>query len=198
MERRLKERLVGAVILVAVVVLVVPEFLQGPKSDVRAPVADASPDSHTYTVDLSVPSATPSAVEAASAPAALEPSASAPIASLEGAGEPAVPVPIEAPVRVAAPERRAPAAPAPAPLPAEPLGVWAVQLGSFASQANADKLARQVKALGFAPYVSGAGSGAQQRFRVRLGPMADRAAAEHTIEKLKAQGQAASLVPPKP
>ena len=196
MERRLKERLVGAVILVAVVVLVVPEFLQGPKSDVRAPVADASPDSHTYTVDLSVPSATPSAVEAASAPAALEPSASAPIASLEGAGEPAVPVPTAAPVRAEAPARSAPATAA--PLPAEPVGVWAVQLGSFASQANADKLARQVKALGFAPYVSGAGSGAQQRFRVRLGPMADRAAAEHTIEKLKAQGQAASLVPPKP
>jgi cell division septation protein DedD len=72
-----------------------------------------------------------------------------------------------------------------------------VQLGSFASRANAEKMSQQIKALGYAPYVSPTGAGAAERFRVRLGPLADRAAAKRMVEKLKGQGQAGSLVPPK-
>ena len=55
---------------------------------------------------------------------------------------------------------------------------WAVQLGSFASRENADKLAHQLKAQGFAVYVSSSGSGASSRYRVRVGPVADRGAAD--------------------
>jgi cell division septation protein DedD len=73
-----------------------------------------------------------------------------------------------------------------------------VQLGSFASRENADKLVRQLKTQGYAVYISPSGSGAHLRYRVRVGPMADRGAATQTAAKLKSVGQVASLVPPAP
>jgi DedD protein len=73
---------------------------------------------------------------------------------------------------------------------------WAVQLGSFASHANADKLVRQLKAQGFPVYVVSGGSGTSLRYRVRIGPMADRGTAAQAAAKLKSMGQAASVVPP--
>jgi DedD protein len=75
---------------------------------------------------------------------------------------------------------------------------WAVQLGSFASHANADKLVHQLKAQGFSVYVVSGGSGPHLRYRVRIGPMADRGAATQALAKLKAVGQSGSLVPPAP
>jgi DedD protein len=73
---------------------------------------------------------------------------------------------------------------------------WAVQLGSFASRANAEKLVRQRKPLDASLYVSSSGKGASLRYRVRIGPLADRDAAERVVAKLKKEGKSASLVPP--
>jgi cell division septation protein DedD len=73
-----------------------------------------------------------------------------------------------------------------------------VQLGSFVSRDNADKLARQLRAQGFVVYVLPGGSGALLRYRVRIGPMPDRSAAAQTVAKLKSLGQVASLIPPGP
>jgi DedD protein len=73
-----------------------------------------------------------------------------------------------------------------------------VQLGSFASRANADKLVRQLKAQGFGVYVLSGGSGAAARYRVRVGPLADRNVASQTAAKLKASGHIGSLVAPSP
>jgi cell division septation protein DedD len=73
---------------------------------------------------------------------------------------------------------------------------WSVQLGSFASHANADKLARQIRAQGFAVYVLTSGSHSSLRYQVRIGPMADRAAAAQVMAKLKSEGHVSSLVPP--
>jgi DedD protein len=97
------------------------------------------------------------------------------------------------------------AAPAPISASAKPAmagKAWAVQLGSFASRANADKLVRQLKAQekaqGFTVYVVSGGSGPSLRYRVRIGPMADRGSAAQAVAKLKSAGQVASLVPPAP
>jgi cell division septation protein DedD len=73
-----------------------------------------------------------------------------------------------------------------------------VQLGSFVSRDNADKLARQLRAQGFSVYVLPGGSGPLLRYRVRIGPMPDRSAAAQTVAKLKSLGQVASLVSPGP
>jgi cell division protein FtsN len=71
---------------------------------------------------------------------------------------------------------------------------WAVQLGSFASKVNAEKLLHQLPGNGF--YLSPSGSGPSLRYRVRLGPLADRGAAERAVSKLKAMGHPATIVTP--
>jgi cell division septation protein DedD len=74
--------------------------------------------------------------------------------------------------------------------------VWAVQLGSFASRANADNLSRKLKGQGFSVYILPGGTGRSARYRVRVGPLSDRDSAERTAGKLKSIGQDPSLVPP--
>jgi len=106
--------------------------------------------------------------------------------------------PSTAPPRPESLETRAPAPISPLAKPAMAGKAWAVQLGSFASRGNADKLVRQLKAQGFSVYVVSGGSGPSLRYRVRIGPMADRGTAAQAVAKLKSAGQVASLVPPAP
>jgi DedD protein len=73
---------------------------------------------------------------------------------------------------------------------------WTVQIGSFASRANAEKQLRHLKTHDSSVYVSAIGKGSTLRYRVRAGPFADRDAAERAMAKLKKEGQSASLVPP--
>ena len=125
---------------------------------------------------------------AATAPAAAPTEAPAASPAESGTGSPAA-----APAAL----ENAPAHPtslATAGKPAKPGHTWAVQLGSFASRENADKLAHQLKAQGFAVYISPSGSGASSRYRVRVGPVADRGAATQTAAKLKSVGHIGSLV----
>ena len=86
---------------------------------------------------------------------------------------PAATAPRPARVPSSAPARQASAAPAPGSGGAEQ---WVVQLGSFASRANAEHLAQQVRAGGFQASVSQAATG-RKLYRVRVGPVRDRAAA---------------------
>jgi len=75
MDRRVKERLIGASILVALIVLVVPELLSGPKPAAGPPAATlpaATPEPiRNVTVDLSTskPAANPDADAAVAPPA---------------------------------------------------------------------------------------------------------------------------------
>ena len=74
---------------------------------------------------------------------------------------------------------------------------WAVQLGSFASRANAERLIHQLQAHGGSSlYVSASGSGSSLRYRVRMGPMPDRGAAERAAARLRAGGHASTVVAP--
>jgi DedD protein len=229
MDRRVKERLVGASILVVLIVLIVPELLSGPPRPASAPVGPRLPVSapepvRNVTVDLATsrapePESPPAADAAASsAPAPPEAGSAAPGSAAVAAdartgtgtdGNTAPPGDTQQPSSdtpaSAARSRSAPSvsletaesAPiSPSAKPAMAGRAWAVQLGSFGSQANADKLARQLKAQGFPVYVVPGGSGPSLRYRVRIGPMPDRSTATQAVAKLKSMGQAASLVPP--
>ena len=180
MERRVKERLIGAAILVAFVVLLVPEFLSGPRHANVAPVApDPQSMTRTYWVDAAhVDSAPPAAQSPSTFVASAEPVPAAP---------------------AAAPPQPAARAPFPVPTPAvskPAAGAWTVQLGSFASKANAESFVRQLKAEGFNVYIASVGSAAAQRYRVRLGPIADRGTASAIMAKLQAQRHSSTLLPP--
>jgi DedD protein len=261
MDRRVKERLVGATILVVLIVLIVPELLSGPKARVTPvqPASAAGPAEavRNVTVDLATSKATPAentpndntAASAASQPADSTTATGAAVSGDAAPGNKAsgdATAPGEAPAAEAAPGEGPPGAPAstsrlnraqgpptiatlkaqqpahfaepqlesepPTPKSAPqaskpgnasttaPAGAsnhhWAVQLGSFASRANAEKLVRRRKPLDASLYLSSSGKGASLRYRVRIGPLADRDAAEHMVAKLKKEGQSASVVPP--
>jgi DedD protein len=74
-------------------------------------------------------------------------------------------------------------------------GGWVVQLGSFASRQNADRLARSLEGRGFHLSVSSARAGARVLWRVRAGPAHDRASAEHLAARLRALGHRGELLP---
>jgi DedD protein len=241
MDRRLKERLIGATILVALIVLIVPELLTGPRRPAAPPLSVGPPAaSRSVSIDLATSRATsaPQTRDAASA-SAVEPSGVAPrdlTAAPADSSTPAAATPDTVSPGVAAPSVTAPgrttnAAPtvttlraqeeatgtleSPPSSPrswsritrsgavgevhsggAQPHHAWAVQLGSFVSKANAEKLVQQLKAKGSSVYVMSSGSGSSLRYRVRMGPMADREAAERIAVKLKAEGHAATIVNP--
>lgn len=197
MDRPGKERLIGAGILVALAVAVVPELLSGPKP--MAPVAQSprlavgAPDPvRNVTMDLTTSKPTD---PASTAPVSTAPTSTLPAPALPpadpAASAPEVPTTtapsndVRAPGVVAVPQLRPDTRPA---------GALAVQLGSFANRSNAETLVHQLKALGYAVYESTEGTGKSARYRVRVGPFSDRDSAERTIVKLKASGHASTLI----
>ncbi|HEY5658746.1 MAG TPA: SPOR domain-containing protein [Myxococcota bacterium] len=99
--------------------------------------------------------------------------------------------------RTAAPE---PAATEPAPpepqeppaveLPAvaaAPRGRVAIQVGAFAESAAAEKLAKTLRDGGYAVYVTPGARSDTPRWRVRVGPFADRDEAERVATRLKSE-----------
>jgi len=224
MDRRVKERLIGASILVVLIVLVVPELLSGPKSVVPSATpaaifpASAPEPTRNVTVDLATskapansdvepaeaakgdeaaPTPAPStdgssstAVSTSTAPTSTAPASTAPASTAPTSAAPSSAAPAPDAAATAKPVETA------APSPISTRAAWAVQLGSFASRTNADNLSRQLKGQGFSVYVLSGGSGASVRYRVRVGPLADRDSAERTAAKLKSIGHASSLVAP--
>ena len=193
-------------ILVALMVLLVPELLTGPiRSAPRAAVVGPSaeePPLRSYTINLADDTHSRSAAATASGP---QQPRSLSVAQPAAAESPP-------PASSAAPRapEAAPAAPPP-PMPAKSArasaaaasaansvagdsGAWMVQLGSFASRTNAERLARQVRAGGFRVSVS-QGSSGRRLYRVRVGPAHDREAATQLAVKLRAAGHSGSIVP---
>jgi DedD protein len=198
MDLRVKQRLVGASVLAVLVVLIVPELLSGPKpapTTLLPDPASAPPVTRTITVPVNALSEEPVPIETAappSAPPSAPPAVAPEPVALENAPS--------APKSAVTQESPSPVLPAQPPggggAVAVPTGSWSVQLGSFASKPNAEKLVREVGGKGYAPYVAPIGSGAALRFRVRVGPFAERAAAERVLAKLKSQGLTGTLEPP--
>jgi len=228
MDSRAKQRLTGAVILVAVFVLFVPELLTGPGNDTPADTP-AEEGLRRYTIDLDSAAnpghATPKPSEPAVAlPPVENPMQAAP--ALAAPGESAAPeADSPAPGQVAAapvapadtnhiaaappPAPRA-AVPVPAPVPAPRVetarpasapaappekGSFAVQLGSFGSRDNADRLVRDMTAKGFSAFVAPIKSNGRELYRVRVGPARDRPQAEALAAQLRRIGQTGSIVP---
>jgi DedD protein len=214
---KVKERLTGAIILVALIVLLVPELLTGPiRSAPRAAGltrAAGEPPLRSYTINLAEerqahgapaqpsgpeqPAPLVAAAPPAGAPAAQAGSSEAASRSEAETAAPPAPPPVETPAAAAAPPAmrmtRVPAS-APVAISGAAAGMWMVQLGSFASRANAEHLARQVRAQGFTASVS-QGSSGRRLYRVRVGPARDRAAASALAQKLSASGHSGAIVP---
>ena len=112
--------------------------------------------------------------------------------------EKAAPLPQEPKVAEKMPAKPA-ATPAPKPAPAaSPVDAssgWVVQLGSFASRENAEKLARELKAKKFKAFVSEFRGGGKTLWRVRVGPEQDRARIDRIAERLQGEGHKGNVAP---
>lgn len=184
MDIRTRERLVGALILVLVVVLLVPAVLTG-----RAPGQREKPAPESQGVEI--------LLEAAPGP--LPPEQPVPEPELPGAG----PVRDSAAVgrtvpltELAAAVGAEPAVDGPsASGPAAETEAWAVQLGAFRTQERANELVRELRARGYRAFVLEYRAGGQILHRVRVGPEQDRARADAIAERLKRAGYTTVVAP---
>jgi DedD protein len=206
MDSRAKQRVTGAVILVALFVMLVPELLKGPKSHDEAPAEEGVRE-----IVIPVDSTNPE--RPAPPPAEAPVNLATPMATNP---ERAVPGERAAPAEAAAPGPAAPVANAPAPTPkpdvkpadAKPAtpraesrpaprlepGSFVVQLGSFGVRENADRLARDMNAKGFTTFITPTVTNGRQLYQVRVGPTRDRASAEALAARLKRAGQSGSII----
>ena len=70
-----------------------------------------------------------------------------------------------------------------------PAGGWAVQVGSFSSRANADKLAEWCREQGYGARILPGNNGARALYRVRVGPYASRDEARAAVAELALLGR---------
>jgi cell division septation protein DedD len=172
-----------------------------PEGASASPAAPAGTASQSAAADPAAGSASPPAAggqEASEgAPGGQSAAQSVPIVTTLKAQEPsgaALETPASPPKSPVSGSRNAPNDPAAGP---QGRRGWSVQLGSFASRANAERLVHQLQARGGSSlYVSASGSGPSLRYRVRVGPLADRGAAERAAGKLRAAGHPATIVTP--
>jgi DedD protein len=180
MEIGLKERLIGAVVLVVLGVIIIPFFLKGSSPDsgatqqVTLPPSAGTAAPQQYTMSLAPGSGT----------AALVPAA----ATQAPAAQPA-PAPAPKPVVHSISRSQPAAAPAAA-------GKWVIQAGSYGSEANAAKVAHTLEQHGYRASVSRFSKGGQTYYRVRVGPYAERSAADKAVSGVaRAYGGKAEVVP---
>lgn len=186
MEVRVRERLVGALVLVAIVVLLVPAVLKGPE---RAPEATGAPVNRSVEVllddsdppaqdELLVPE--PAAAQAAPPPPGQPPAQAT--AKPAGSGE-STAAPSPAPVVAARPSQSPPAAGSAVETPA-----WAIQLGAFSTREKADGLVADLRKRGYAAFVLEYRATGKVLYRVRVGPEQDRERAVAIAERLRKDG----------
>jgi DedD protein len=194
MERALKERIIGAVVLVVFVVLVVPIFLDGPPADgetvterVLLPGQDGQ---KTQTVVLDRDRTEP--VPAASAPQEETPRAEEEPAQVVIERNEPLRVP---PKPVPQPVQDEPASQPPSQPATSTTGMWAVQISALSNKESAESQAAGLRKEGYAAFVSQYQSGSSTLYRVRIGPQKDRDSAEAMAVRLLKAGHKGQVVP---
>jgi cell division septation protein DedD len=196
MDSRLKQRLVGAAVLVALAVIFLPMLVQGPApdsgvSDVPLSMPDAPrADYETRDLPLVAPGNTPdggavgmqaappatASIAPTPAPAQATPPAASSTASTAAVSTPATATP--------APPSQPPAV-TQAALPATTAGGdYAVSFGTYATKGAADAVIASLRASQLPGYREAASAKGAPAWRVRIGPYASRADAE--IARLRA------------
>ena len=174
---------------------------------VRLLAAQVRSDVKAQVVTLDVPAAAPASTPAATvAAAAVTTQALPPNASQQPSAKPVQAPPAETkPVAtapkpaVAAPKPAvAPAKPVEAPKPAAASVGFAVQLGAFSHAADANAMRDKLRANGFSAFVEQVKTDKGTLSRVRVGPVASRAAAEQLKAQVAAKVGISGMVRPHP
>ncbi len=211
MDQGLKERLVGAAVLVAIAVWLIPWVLDGPDesadptvSSLQLPASEEPMPMRTQTLRLgddgaranagTAPAAAAPVAEAPAEPTPARADASTAAASTDAEPTATPPEPERPAAQIPVPEARVAATSPPKPSAPTPAGDWAVQLGVFGEQANARRLAERAGTFGYKAEVSSYRSDGKTMYRVRVGPQATRAAADAAASALRAHGIEARVV----
>jgi DedD protein len=218
MDSPLKQRLIGAAVLAALAVVFLPMLLDGP--DVKDPDAaevplemPASPDDKFETRELTLAAPegdTPpgGVLGMDTAPPAAPATGPAPLPTIEPTPAPAAPdaapvtptpaLPAPTPAAVAPP---APVAAAPTPVAPKPVapaavagGNYALNVGTFTNIDNANALVARLRAAKLPVTAESVRLNGGPAVRVRVGPYADRAAAEAARLRTDAIAQASTRV----
>ena len=225
-ERQLKERLIGAAVLVAIAVIMVPEMFSGPRSHSEVAVDSTSASSgqiKTYQIELqsahSGAAASVASVQEAIAQPAAQPRDEAPPADQRNGIESSSASSSVSAAAVTTPPRLAASSSSvanePAPIALKPAakpkpeavaeastklvatnkqdGEWVVQIGSFGSEDKARQIVAKLKGQGQPAYLGKVAVGSKTLYRVRVGAMPSRAAAETALQKIKASYPEASV-----
>lgn len=198
MDPALKQRLLGAIVLIALAIIFVPMLFSGsaPKTDsVTAnleipPVPTREFETRVLTVD----GADKAAVNTPARPAQV----SEPVATVDTRVPPRVEaIPDEAPQAARSAPEVAPTPPVPAVEPPKPAtvaqleagkgaeGRYFVHLGVYTAAANAQDLVAALKKSGFAAFTESVDFKGKPALRVRVGPFGDRAEAEAARFRIK-------------
>ena len=197
MDRGLKERLVGAAVLVVLAVIFIPMLLDetptgpGPITESNIPEQPDEPfNSRIVPVkpkpaEVELPP--PSTVDSETDSSAAEPAA--PPAATTGSGAASngeSTDTVTAPTAGAGTDKKpevSQAMPEPGDDDAKPSG-WVVQLGSFAKEDNARDLNKKLQADGYASFVEPVMNSGERVYRVRVGPQVLRDDAEKIRERI--------------
>ncbi|KAF1721020.1 SPOR domain-containing protein [Pseudoxanthomonas wuyuanensis] len=155
MDTALKQRLIGAIVLVALAVIFLPMLIKGP-----------APDSGVSDVPLDVPPAPAGQYETRELPL-VAPGQAPDNGAL---GMPAATAPAAQPTSAPAADEALP--------PASAAGNYAVSFGAYASIADAEAVIARLRQSQLTGYHEEATINGRPAYRVRVGPYLDRAAAE--------------------
>lgn len=191
-DKGLLQRVVGALVLLALAVIFVPMLLnredEGPQVSMDAPAmpeTPAAPVIEPQPVEVPTPESEPF-------PEDYEIIEEAPVTPVETPATPIEPAPAlaEPPVAPAVPQASpAPSAPPAAAAPEQRLDAanlpvsWSVQLASLSSRENAESLQKTLRSQGYNAYIRTAGG----MNRVFVGPLIERAEANRLRDVLQRQ-----------
>ena len=204
MEQTLKQRLIGAIVLVSLAVIFIPIILEGPDDD-WTPRSHSIPEQpqmdYRADMELQLPPETPVVDETV----AMEVISQQPLErdsqpTVEAVKKQPVAVKVPDPVKVPEPVKATPKPAPPAKQAAQavpkmqPLKGWFVQVGSFGQEMNARGLQDRLATSGFQVQLEDVELGKKNAYRVLVGPSTSRAAAEKQAEKLNSSQQLKGMV----
>jgi DedD protein len=216
MDQGLKERLVGAAVLVAIAVWLIPWVLDGPENPVETgpaslqlPASQEPVPMRTQTLKLGEPPAaaqpadtttekTEAPAETVVAAATPEPAAAASVSAPPPAAPTAAVSPPAATTQAPKPANteipRKPAATPPTAAASPSKGDWTVQLGVFGDENNARRLVERASTFGYKAGLTPYKVNGKTMYRVRVGAYGSKGQAEATASALSAHGITGKVV----
>ncbi|MCG5524132.1 SPOR domain-containing protein [Ectothiorhodospira haloalkaliphila] len=190
MEAPLKQRLLGATVLVALAVIFLPMLLDGSGREARLDTTQAIPPEPVFDrpTTAAAPRGDATVAPEVSTPRMLQ--APAPGSAREPQARPLPDNAASQPAPSA--ESRPPARPQPGSTPVA--GGWVVQVGSFSQESNARAEAERLRQAGFPAFVERTEAEGRSLFRVKVGPELERRAAQALKARLEREQELPGIV----